>query len=122
MADKVLVYSTATCPHCIRLKQFLNENKIVFENYDVSTDPEKGMEMVKRSGQMGVPVIDIDGNLIVGLINKKYRKCLDCDEPDTGFNYYWSRACGDYCSSIRRPEEDGFCCPYQRCRRAGSVE
>ena len=66
MDKKITVYSTATCPHCIRLKEFLKNNNIAFENIDVSSDPVKTDEMVKKSGQMGVPVIEIDGEIIVG--------------------------------------------------------
>ena len=66
MDKKITVYSTATCPHCIRLKEFLKNNNIGFENVDVSSDPAKADEMVKKSGQMGVPVIDIDGQIMVG--------------------------------------------------------
>jgi len=66
MDRKITVYSTATCPHCIRLKEFLKNNNVVFENIDVSSDPVRTDEMVKKSGQMGVPVIEIDGEIIVG--------------------------------------------------------
>jgi glutaredoxin 3 len=65
MDKKITVYSTATCPHCIRLKEFLKSNNIAFENIDAS-DPAKADEMMEKSGQMGVPVIDIDGDIIVG--------------------------------------------------------
>ena len=76
MAKNVVVYSTPTCPYCIRAKQFLAENKIAFENYDVAADQEKADEMVKKSGQMGVPVIDIDGEMIVGFDKERIRSIL----------------------------------------------
>jgi glutaredoxin 3 len=66
MDKNITVYSTATCPHCISLKEFLKSNNIAFENIDVSSDTAKADEMVKKSGQMGVPVIDIGGDIIVG--------------------------------------------------------
>lgn len=66
MDKKVIVYSTPTCPHCISLKEFLKEKSIDFENIDVSSDTIKADEMVKKSGQMGVPVVDIDGDVVVG--------------------------------------------------------
>ena len=66
MAKRIIVYSTATCPHCIRLKEFLKTSNIEFENIDVSADPAKADEMVEKSGQMGVPVVDIDGDIVVG--------------------------------------------------------
>lgn len=63
---KVKVYSTPSCPYCIRAKQFLTDNNVPFENFDVSADQQKSEEMVKLSGQMGVPVLDIEGKIIVG--------------------------------------------------------
>lgn len=66
MAAHVVVYSTPTCPYCIRLKQFLTDHRIVFENVDVSVDRARAEEMIAKSGQMGVPVVDIDGRIIVG--------------------------------------------------------
>ncbi|MCU0651178.1 MAG: glutathione S-transferase N-terminal domain-containing protein [Candidatus Omnitrophica bacterium] len=76
MANKVLVYSTPTCPYCVRLKQYLTENKVAFENYDVGTDQAKAEEMVQKSGQMGVPVLDIDGKIIVGFDKPKIQQAL----------------------------------------------
>ena len=63
---KVKVYSTQMCPWCHRVKEFLKEKKIQFEDIDVSSNQEAAQEMVKKSGQMGVPVTDIDGKIIVG--------------------------------------------------------
>ncbi len=62
----VKVYSTPTCPYCIRAKQFLKENNVVFEDINVAADQGKSDEMVRVSGQMGVPVFDIEGKIIVG--------------------------------------------------------
>ncbi|NQT95721.1 MAG: NrdH-redoxin [Candidatus Omnitrophica bacterium] len=76
MDKKVLVYSTPTCPHCIRTKEFLKTNNIIFEDIDVSDNTEKGEEMVERSGQMGVPVIDIDGKLIIGFDQQAIKEAL----------------------------------------------
>lgn len=63
---KVRVFSTNSCPYCTMVKQFFKENKIEFEEIDVSKDQKAAMEMVEKSGQMGVPVIEIDGKIIVG--------------------------------------------------------
>ncbi|MBU0614586.1 MAG: glutathione S-transferase N-terminal domain-containing protein [Nanoarchaeota archaeon] len=63
---KVKVYSTPTCPWCIKAKDWFTENKIKFENFDVSEDEKARNEMVEKSGQMGVPVIIIDDTVIVG--------------------------------------------------------
>jgi glutaredoxin 3 len=76
MANKILVYSTPACPHCIQLKQFLAENKIDFVSYDVSVDHGKVDEMLDKSGQLGVPVIDIDGQIIIGFEKEKIKSAL----------------------------------------------
>jgi glutaredoxin 3 len=76
MANKVLVYSTPTCPYCVRLKQYLTEKNVAYENYDVGADQVKAEEMVKKSGQMGVPVIDIDGKIIVGFDKPEIQQAL----------------------------------------------
>lgn len=62
----IKIYSTPTCPYCKLVKEFLKEKDIAFVDIDVSADPQSANEMVKKSGQMGVPVIDIDGQVIVG--------------------------------------------------------
>lgn len=62
----VKVYSTPTCPYCKLLKDFLSEKKVDFEDINVANDPTAANEMVKLSGQMGVPVADIEGQVIVG--------------------------------------------------------
>ena len=76
MAKNVLVYSTPTCPWCIRVKEFLRDNNIAFENYDVGADREKADEMAKKSGQMGVPVLDIEGEIIVGFDKERIKQAL----------------------------------------------
>jgi len=73
---KVKIYSTPTCPFCMMAKKFLKENNIDFEDIDVSADQTKAQEMVQKTGQMAVPVIDIDGEIIVGFDKEKIRKAL----------------------------------------------
>jgi glutaredoxin-like YruB-family protein len=63
---KVIVYSTPTCPYCVYTKKYFNDNNVAFEDIDVSRDRAKAQEMIEKSGQMGVPVIDIDGEILVG--------------------------------------------------------
>lgn len=63
---KVKVYSTSTCPYCHMLKDFLKEKDIPFEDLDVGANPQAAKEMKDKSGQLGVPVIDIEGKIIVG--------------------------------------------------------
>ncbi len=63
---KVIVYSTPTCPYCVYAKNFFKEKGVQFEDVDVSRDRTRAMEMVEKSGKMGVPVIDIGRKIIVG--------------------------------------------------------
>jgi len=65
MAD-VKVYSTPSCPWCTKAKQFLEEKGVDFDYIDVTKDPEALKEMVEKSGQRGVPVLDVKGTIIVG--------------------------------------------------------
>ncbi|MFH1855823.1 MAG: glutaredoxin domain-containing protein, partial [Candidatus Omnitrophota bacterium] len=76
MDKKVTIYSTPTCPYCKRVKQFLGEMGVVFEDIDVSNNSAKAQEMVDKSGQMGVPVLDIEGEMIVGFDKEKIKKAL----------------------------------------------
>lgn len=76
MGKKVTVYSTPTCPYCINVKKFLKDSNIDFEDIDVSSDTEKAREMVEKTGQMGVPVVDIDGTVIVGFDKEAIEKAL----------------------------------------------
>jgi glutaredoxin-like YruB-family protein len=73
----IKVYSTPTCPYCITLKEYLKEHDIEFEDIDVSLDQKLIEEMVKKSGQMGVPVIEADGQIIVGFDKDKIKKLLN---------------------------------------------
>jgi len=74
---KVTVYSTPTCPWCKKVKSFLGEHDVEFADIDVSTDEKKAAEMIEKSGQMGVPVIDIDGEITIGYDEKALKKQLD---------------------------------------------
>lgn len=62
----VTVYTTPTWPWCRVVKDYLKQNNIPYSEKDVSKDREAAMEMMQKSGQQGVPVTDIDGNIIVG--------------------------------------------------------
>ncbi|HOX09504.1 MAG TPA: glutaredoxin domain-containing protein [Candidatus Omnitrophota bacterium] len=72
----VKVYSTPTCPYCIKVKQYLKDNNVAFEDINVAADQAKGEEMVQKSGQMGVPVLDIEGKIIVGFDRDEIKKEL----------------------------------------------
>jgi len=72
----VKVYSTPTCPWCMRAKQYLEAKGIAFENMDVSSDEKAQEEMIKISGQMGVPVIVIDGKVVVSFDKARLEELL----------------------------------------------
>lgn len=73
---KVLVFSTPTCTHCNLAKKYFREKGIKFTDIDVSRDQAAARDMVRRSGQMGVPVIDIGGRIIVGFDRPKINALL----------------------------------------------
>ena len=73
---KVKVYSTPTCPYCKLAKEFLKEHKISFEDIDVSVNQKAANEMIEKSGQMGVPVIEINGKIIIGYDQNAIKKAL----------------------------------------------
>ncbi|OIO26555.1 NrdH-redoxin [Candidatus Micrarchaeota archaeon CG1_02_55_22] len=64
--QKVIVYSTKTCPYCVMAKDYLTSKGVPYEDVDVGSDRARAQEMVSKSGQMGVPVLDIDGKVILG--------------------------------------------------------
>lgn len=73
---RVIVFSTPTCSFCNMAKKYFRENKIKFRDVDVSRDPAAARDMVRRSGQQGVPVIDIGGKIVVGFDRVKINKYL----------------------------------------------
>jgi len=72
----VKVYSTPTCPYCTLAKEYFKEKGVEFEHIDVAADQKAAEEMIEKSGQMGVPVIDIDGKIIVGFNKEEIEKAL----------------------------------------------
>lgn len=73
---RVIVFSTPTCSYCNLAKQYFRQKKIRFRDVDVSRDPAAARDLVRRSGQMGVPVIDIGGKIIVGFDKPKINQLL----------------------------------------------
>ena len=73
----VKVYSTKTCHFCHALKEFLKEHNIAFQEIDVTYDEALQQEMINKSGQMGVPVTDIDGKIVVGFDQEKISQLLN---------------------------------------------
>jgi glutaredoxin-like YruB-family protein len=77
MNHDIIIYSTPTCSWCQAAKDYLYAREIEFEDVDVSADMGRAMEMVEKSGQQGVPVIDIDGEIIVGFDRPQIDSLLD---------------------------------------------
>lgn len=76
MQTQVTIYSTPTCVYCNMAKSFFKSNNINFTEYNVATDLEKRKEMIDKTGQMGVPVIAANGEIIVGFNEEKLRSVL----------------------------------------------
>ena len=74
---RVTVYSTPSCPWCTTLKNYLRKNGIRFSDVDVSRDARAAEEMVRRSGQQGVPQTDINGSMVIGFDQKKLNQLLE---------------------------------------------
>ena len=73
---KVVIYSTPTCPYCKRAKEYLSRKEISYVDYNVAVDRDKAKEMIQKSGQMGVPVITIDNEVVVGFNQAQLDKLL----------------------------------------------
>ncbi len=73
---RVVVFSTPTCPHCRTAKRYLQQRGVVFNEVDVSRDAAAARDMVRRSGQQGVPVLDIGGKIVVGFDRAKIDRLL----------------------------------------------
>ena len=76
----VKLYSTPVCPYCHTLKEFFKEKGIEFEEIDVSQDEKMRDDMIKRSGQMAVPVVEIDGQMVIGFDRGKILELLKIKE------------------------------------------
>ena len=75
--QRVIVFSTPSCTYCVRAKQYFRQQGVRFRDVDVSKDPAAARDMVRRSGQQGVPVIDINGKILVGFNKPEIDKLLD---------------------------------------------
>lgn len=73
----VVIYSTPTCPFCIMAKNFFKKHNVAYTEKNVAADQEAAQEMIKKSGQMGVPVIEIGEEIIVGFDEQKIKKILE---------------------------------------------
>ncbi len=76
----VKIYSTPTCPYCKMAKAYFDEKKVKYMDYNVAEDEKARKEMLEKSGQMGVPVIDINGTIIVGFDKGRIDEALGMKE------------------------------------------
>ena len=72
----VVLYSTPTCGYCNKAKDYLKSKNVPFQEYNVAQDMRRADEMVKKSGQMGVPVLDVNGKIIIGFNQPEIDKAL----------------------------------------------
>lgn len=72
----VKIYTTTHCPYCVMAKEFFKKNNVAYQEINVEEDEKAAEEMVEKSGQMGVPVIDIDGTIIVGFNKPAIERAL----------------------------------------------
>ena len=76
-SDVVKIYSTPSCPWCQKTKEFFKENNVKYQDLDVSVDTNARKEMFTKSGQMGVPVIEVGGTIIVGYDIPRLKRALN---------------------------------------------
>ena len=73
---EITIYSTPACVYCNMAKSFFKANNITYSEHNVATDLAKRKEMIDKTGQMGVPVIDVGGEIIVGFNEEKIKSAL----------------------------------------------
>ncbi len=73
----IIIYSTPTCVYCKMAKDFFSKNKVQYKEFNVAEDLKAREEMVGKSHQLGVPVVDIDGQIFVGFNRSELAKALD---------------------------------------------
>ncbi len=78
--SEIKVYSTEACPYCVSLKSYLDEHNISYQEIDVGSDKKAAQEMIEKSGQMGVPVIEINGEVIIGFDKERINQLLGITE------------------------------------------
>lgn len=76
----IRIFSTPVCPYCYALRAYLDEKGFQYEDIDVGNNEQAREEMIKKSGQLGVPVIEIDGEIIVGFDKEKINQLLKISE------------------------------------------
>jgi len=77
MRKKIAVYTIQDCPYCEELKDFLRKRGIEFEDTDVEENEDAAEEIIEKTGQEGFPVVDIDGEIIIGFDEEKISAALE---------------------------------------------
>ena len=77
MAHDVKIYTTPTCAYCRMTKELFHKNNIEYKELNVASDQAAREEMVQKSGQLGVPVTDIDGQIVIGFDEPKLKELLE---------------------------------------------
>jgi len=85
-ARSVTVFTTQSCPWCVRVKNYLRQNQVNFKEVDVGRDPQAGRELVRRTGQTGVPQLDINGSYVVGFDKAKIDRLLGLSGAASAMN------------------------------------
>lgn len=81
MSQQVTVYSTPTCSWCFAVKEYLLSRNVAFDEVDVASDMQRARELVERTGQYGVPVIEIDGEFVIGFDRPRLEQLLQPADP-----------------------------------------
>lgn len=74
--NQIKIYTTPTCPYCKMAKEYFKSKGLAYEEYNVVADKAKAQEMVEKSGQLGVPTIEINGKIIVGFDRQAISQAL----------------------------------------------
>lgn len=77
MAKTVKIYSTPTCVYCKRAKEFFKANNIAYQDFNVGEDEKAREEMINKTNQMGVPVIEIDDKIVIGYDEEALKELLN---------------------------------------------
>lgn len=83
---QVTLYTTQSCSWCVRLKNYLRQNGVPFREIDVGRDRQAAMELVRRTGQTGVPQLTINGSHVVGFDKAKIDRLLGLEHKNTASN------------------------------------
>lgn len=76
----IRLYTTPSCPYCLTLKEYLKEKKIEFEEVDMSQDKALQDELIEKTGQMVTPILEVDGQYVVGFDKAKINKILNIED------------------------------------------